>query len=151
MQITFRDVSARLEQEPLSLPDSALALAACDGSELTALDDVEQDDVGHGRDCFVCLVLIHFDIQAKGKVTHLRGRNRRGDGPCTPAMRSEHEADEVKFKNLTSRLDVTRLLFNMYKKNCKYVGFKPKSCACIPGVVLHVRLSRGSHGFQPLL
>ena len=37
-QITFGNASARLEQKPLSLPDSALALATCDGSELTALD-----------------------------------------------------------------------------------------------------------------
>jgi len=67
----FGNASARLEQKPLSLPDSALAQAACDGSELTALDVVEHDDVGRGRDCFVCLIFIaDFDIQAKSKATH---------------------------------------------------------------------------------
>jgi len=36
-QITLGTAYARLEQEPLSLPDSALAQAACDGGELTML------------------------------------------------------------------------------------------------------------------
>jgi len=63
--------SARLEQKPLSLPDSALAQAACDGSELTVIDVVEHDNVGRRRDCFVCLIFIpDLDIQAKSKATH---------------------------------------------------------------------------------
>jgi hypothetical protein len=157
VQITFRNVSARLEQKPLSLPDSALALAACDGSELTALDVVEQDDVG--RDCYVYLVFIHFDIQTKSK-SHpptLRAPNRCGDRPCTAAVRSDHEIDEVNHEirynpivfehdhgpNRGESIQLTSMSYistcrNPLPKNGKYVGFKPRNCARIPGVVLHV-------------
>src|SRR6266850_1019417 len=98
----------------------------------------------------------------RAKPPTLRAGDRRSDRSCTVAVRSDHEIDEVNHKNLIRRLDVIRLslnrsrkvestwigstdehavLFNMPKsftKNCKYVGFEPKSSACIPGVVLHV-------------
>jgi len=95
----------------------------------------------------------------------LRARNRRGDRPCTAAVRSDHEIDEVNHKKSYRPIRCDPIAFehdhgsersnrrgsipltgmacfstcrNPSQKNCKYVGFKSKSCACIPGVVLHV-------------
>jgi len=96
VQITFPNVCARLEQKPLSLPDSALALAACDGSELTALDVAEQDD----EEAAAAIVSFASSSSTstskrRPKPPTLRARNRRGDRPCTAAVRSDHEIDEV--------------------------------------------------------
>jgi hypothetical protein len=99
-QITFRNAPARLEQELLSLPGPARAQAACDRSELAALDVVEHDDVGPSRDRLVRLIFVpHFDVQAERKAAHFAcARDRRGDGPCAAAA-----AANMRGKAITSR------------------------------------------------
>jgi len=65
-QIILRDASTRLEKELLPLPCPPLTQTPRDGSQLVAVDVVEHDDVGTGRDGLIRLVFISdFDIQEK--------------------------------------------------------------------------------------
>jgi hypothetical protein len=134
-----------------SLPDSALAQAACDGSELTTLDvvDSEHDDVGRGRDCFVRLIFIrHFDIRAKCEshppclgafaavidvirlslIMTIDPRGRRESIPMTsmPFSRCRNQ--------IISMSDSSQRVVHVYQA---------LSCMCL-------RSFRGSHSSQPL-
>jgi hypothetical protein len=105
----------------------------------------------------------------------LRVRDRRGDESCTTAVRSDHEIDEVNHTNLIYRLDVIRLSLNIgprsnrrgsvpltsmpYFSTCRNPLQRIVSTSDSSQKPVHVyqeisymylRLSRGSHGSQPL-
>jgi hypothetical protein len=80
-QIALCDASARLEQEFLPLPCPSLTQTPRDGSQLVAVDVIEHDDVGTGRDGLIRLVFISdFDIQEKRETANFTcARDRRSD------------------------------------------------------------------------
>jgi hypothetical protein len=97
-------------RKTFSLPDSALAQAACDGSKLTAIDVIV--DVGRGRDWFVCLIFILlFDIQAKSlsEATHFACAHSI---VCCGRAR-DHDIDEVNRRKIYRPIRCIRLSLNL--------------------------------------
>ena len=138
---TFGNASARLDQRLLSLPDSVLAQAAC--TEANSLPSVLSSvPVTTSAEAAVVSFASSSSptstSKRRAKPPTLRGRNRRG-GIEVIRLSLNMIMDP------RGQIDVDRfwhaVRFNLLKsftKNCEYVGFKPKSCACIPGVVLRV-------------